>query len=108
MVGKLFRRGKEGQPSVRQEIMALPLRSKIKLPWRLLLDPAVPLGAKALIPLAVVYLALPADLIPDVIPVLGQLDDVLVISLGLALFLRLCPEETLRRQVALLRAERGR
>jgi uncharacterized membrane protein YkvA (DUF1232 family) len=89
-------------------MMALPLRAKIRLPWRLLRDPAVPLPAKSLIPLALVYLAMPADLIPDVIPVLGQLDDVLVISLGLALFLRLCPEDALRIQVERLREESRR
>lgn len=88
--------------------MALPLRAQIKLPWLLLQDPSVPLAAKALIPLAIAYLALPSDLLPDVVPVVGQIDDVLVISLVLALFLRLCPEETLRRQVQRLRAESGR
>ena len=46
---------------------------------RLLADPRVPRRAKAALWLVVPYLALPFDLIPDFIPVLGQLDDALVV-----------------------------
>jgi len=93
-------------PSLRQELMALPLRAKLRLPLRLLRDPGVPLPAKLLIPLSLVYLAAPLDLAPDSIPVLGQLDDVFVLGLGLTLFLRLCPDTVVRHHIAELRAER--
>jgi uncharacterized membrane protein YkvA (DUF1232 family) len=43
--------------------------------------------------LALLYLMSPIDLLPDVLPVLGQVDDVGLIALALALFLKLCPEE---------------
>jgi uncharacterized membrane protein YkvA (DUF1232 family) len=46
---------------------------------RLLRDPRVPRRAKAALAFAVPYLASPIDLIPDFIPVLGQLDDALVV-----------------------------
>jgi uncharacterized membrane protein YkvA (DUF1232 family) len=46
---------------------------------RLLRDPRVPRRAKAALVFAVPYLASPIDLIPDFIPVLGQLDDALVV-----------------------------
>lgn len=51
---------------------------------RLLADPRVPRRAKVAIWLAVPYLASPIDLIPDFIPVLGQLDDALLVAAVLA------------------------
>ena len=46
---------------------------------RLLRDPRVPRRAKAALALVIPYLASPIDLIPDFIPVLGQLDDALLV-----------------------------
>ena len=46
---------------------------------RLLKDPRVPRSAKLTLALVVPYLASPIDLIPDFIPVLGQLDDALLV-----------------------------
>ena len=48
---------------------------------RLVQDPQVPRGAKLLIALGLGYLALPFDLVPDFIPVVGVLDDALVVAL---------------------------
>ena len=50
---------------------------------RLLRDPRVPRRAKVPIVLLVPYLASPIDLIPDFIPVLGQLDDAVLVALTL-------------------------
>ena len=50
---------------------------------RALADPRVPRRHKLLLGLAVLYLAMPFDLIPDFIPVLGQLDDAVVLALAL-------------------------
>jgi uncharacterized membrane protein YkvA (DUF1232 family) len=50
---------------------------------RLLGDPAVPRGRKVLLALLVAYLAMPIDLIPDFIPVAGQLDDAILVGLAL-------------------------
>lgn len=43
--------------------------------WRFLRDPAAPKLPKAMALLAVLYVVMPADLIPDVMPILGWLDD---------------------------------
>ena len=50
---------------------------------RLLGDPAVPRRRKVLLALMVAYLAMPIDLIPDFIPVAGQLDDAILVGLVL-------------------------
>ena len=47
---------------------------------RLLKDPRVPRRAKAMLALVIPYLVMPFDLIPDFIPVLGQLDDALLVA----------------------------
>jgi uncharacterized membrane protein YkvA (DUF1232 family) len=50
---------------------------------RLLGDPRVPVESKVLLALLVVYLVSPIDLIPDFIPVAGQLDDAILLALAL-------------------------
>jgi len=55
---------------------------------RLLGDPRVPRRKKALLVALAGYLALPFDLVPDFIPVVGQLDDVVIVALVLRSFLR--------------------
>jgi membrane protein DedA with SNARE-associated domain/uncharacterized membrane protein YkvA (DUF1232 family) len=58
-------------------------------------DPRVPWPAKALALLIAAYALSPIDLIPDFIPVLGHLDDVILVPLGVWLFLRLIPGDLL-------------
>jgi uncharacterized membrane protein YkvA (DUF1232 family) len=58
-------------------------------------DPRIPLIAKLLAGFVVAYALSPLDLIPDFIPVLGYVDDLIVVPLGIALCLRLVPEPVL-------------
>lgn len=53
--------------------------------------PQTPWLAKALLWLALVYLLLPFDLIPDFIPILGQLDELVILPLLVYLALKLTP-----------------
>ena len=55
---------------------------------RLMRDPRVPRRRKAIVLATVGYLALPFDLVPDFIPVAGQLDDAIVVALALRAVLR--------------------
>jgi len=79
--------------------MALPLRSKLSLVWRMFRDPDVPVVAKTVLPVIVAYLAFPFDIIPDFIPVLGQIDDLLVIAAGLGVFLWLTPRPVIEEHL---------
>jgi uncharacterized membrane protein YkvA (DUF1232 family) len=90
---------------VARRIWRLPFRGKLRLARALLAEPRVPLAAKLLIPLLAVYLALPLDLIPDFIPVLGQLDDLLVAGVVLWLLRRLTAPEVIEEHVDLLARE---
>ena len=58
-------------------------------------DDRVPWYAKGLILLVVVHTLSPIDLIPDFIPVLGYLDDLMIAPLGIALALRMIPDEVM-------------
>jgi len=65
--------------------------------YRLVLKhPKTPLIAKVFLGLAVGYLLLPFDLIPDFIPVLGQLDDVVIIPLLVYVALLFIPKEIIQ------------
>lgn len=75
--------------------MKLPVRAKLRLAWRLFRDPKTPGVVKGVMPVVLVYLASPIDLIPDFIPVLGQLDDLLVLAGGLGLVLWLTPVQVI-------------
>jgi uncharacterized membrane protein YkvA (DUF1232 family) len=58
-------------------------------------DPRVPLYARVFAAVVVGYAFSPTDLIPDPIPVLGYLDDLVLIPLGIALSVRMIPEPVL-------------
>ena len=75
---------------VRPSLMGA-LFAELRLAWRLMREPRVSLVAKALPALAVLYVLSPLDFIPDVLPVVGQLDDLGILILSLKLFLRVCP-----------------
>lgn len=62
---------------------ALMMPNLVKLVARLLKDPRVPRRAKITLGLAAAYVASPIDLIPEVIPVIGWADDVLIVMFAL-------------------------
>ena len=63
-------------------------------------DPGTPWLARLLALAVAAYALSPIDLIPDFIPILGYLDDLIIVPLGLMLVLRLIPEDILLRSQA--------
>ncbi|HEY2919207.1 MAG TPA: DUF1232 domain-containing protein [Candidatus Binatia bacterium] len=78
----------------------------LKLFSRLIKDARVPLTSKLLLVGVLAYVVLPADLVPDFLIGVGQLDDLAVILGGLRLFLRLCPPQVVREHLRAISAGR--
>ena len=68
--------------------------------WKLFRHPETPWMAKAVAVLVLAYALSPIDLIPDFIPVLGLLDDVILLPLGIALAVKLTPRHLWLARVA--------
>lgn len=66
-----------------------------RLLWELVRDQRVPRGRKALLAVALGYVVLGRDLVPDDLPLIGGLDDVVVVVLAVDLFLDGVPDELL-------------
>ncbi|MFL5943988.1 MAG: YkvA family protein [Gaiellaceae bacterium] len=76
--------------------LATVIPDSIVLVTRLARDPRVPRRRKVLLFALVAYLTLPFDLVPDFIPVAGQLDDAVVVALVLRSFIRSTGSELIR------------
>jgi uncharacterized membrane protein YkvA (DUF1232 family) len=95
----LLTRARDWARSIKRDVHALYLASR---------DPRVPWYAKALAIATAGYALSPIDLIPDFIPVLGYLDDVVIVPLAILLVVRLIPPEVMaeHRAIAAAAAER--
>ena len=72
--------------SMKRDVVAIYLAAR---------DPRVPWYAKAVALTVAAYALSPIDLIPDFIPVLGYLDDLIIVPIGIAFVRRLIPRELL-------------
>lgn len=72
---------------------AAALKRDVLALWLAARDPRVPWFAKAVAAGVAAYALSPIDLIPDVIPVLGYLDDLVIVPLGIMLAIRLIPRD---------------
>lgn len=80
---------------------------RLRLWWRLIIDPRVPETLKLLLPaIAIVYLLWPADLLTDIIPLVGQIDDVGLLLLAMSLFESLAPRQVVEEHLSQLRRPR--
>lgn len=79
-------RAKQWARSLKRDTLALYLAAR---------DPRTPFYAKLFAAAVVAYALSPIDLIPDFIPVIGYLDDVLLVPLGLWIAMRLIPPEVI-------------
>jgi uncharacterized membrane protein YkvA (DUF1232 family) len=88
------------------------LKAQLLTLWFSRSHPDTPLMAKLMAALVVAYAFSPIDLIPDFIPVLGYLDDLIIVPLGIYVTLRLIPEHVIadsrRKADAWLAQNRGK
>jgi uncharacterized membrane protein YkvA (DUF1232 family) len=73
--------------------LAHRIRTEAHAVWLAVRDPRTPLYAKLFGLLVAAYALSPIDLIPDFVPVLGLLDDVILIPIGIWLFEKMIPRE---------------
>jgi uncharacterized membrane protein YkvA (DUF1232 family) len=85
-VGQLIEKWKQAARRLKVEVYAIYLAYK---------DPRVPLKARIFAACVVGYAFSPIDLVPDFIPVLGYLDDLVLIPLGVKLALKMIPCEVM-------------
>ena len=82
----MFVRLQEWANTIKRDVIAVALAAR---------DPRVPWYAKSLAAAVAAYALSPIDLIPDFIPVLGHVDDVILVPLGILLAVRLIPPEVM-------------
>lgn len=82
----IFQQGRQWARRVKRDALALYFAGR---------DPRTPWYAKVFAGALVAYAFSPIDLIPDFIPVLGYLDDVIILPLGILLALRMVPSEVM-------------
>lgn len=85
-------------------VLSLKTRQKLRFFRYMATDGRVPRVVKAIPFLLALYLAMPIDLIPDFIPVLGYVDDVGVIIVALLLMVRFTPAETIAADLERVRS----
>lgn len=73
------------------------LWQQAKLVFQLTMDPKVPIYLKLLPVAAVAYLLFPVDLLPDVIPGIGQIDDITILLIGAKIFIDLAPQDVVAK-----------
>lgn len=91
----LLWRAKPDDVTLREALRLVP--DLLRLLKRLVADPQLPRGIRVRLVLLIGYLAMPIDLVPDFIPVLGYADDVVVVAIVLRSVVRAAGPEALER-----------
>jgi uncharacterized membrane protein YkvA (DUF1232 family) len=82
-----------------RRIAKLEFGDKLSLAGLLFTDPRIPLVTRIVAVALVVYLASPIDLIPDFIPIIGLIDDLLIVMIGAGFILRTIPRSLIEEHV---------
>jgi uncharacterized membrane protein YkvA (DUF1232 family) len=83
-----------GRAHAIQNLLQLP--ALVRLYWRLLWDRRVSPWPKAVLAVAAAYVILPFDLIPDTLPLVGEIDDLVILVVAARWFLDWCPAAVVR------------
>src|SRR5512141_296899 len=113
-IGAKRRRGSRGRAGMSRALKLLaflPVASRIptyaRLVTALALDDRMPAGRKALLAGAAGYLVIGRDIVPDPVPILGGIDDLVVVVLAVDLFLEGAPDDLLEEKLDELGIDRA-
>jgi uncharacterized membrane protein YkvA (DUF1232 family) len=98
-LGSWIDQAKRWARDIKRDVVAL---------WIAARDPRTPLAAKVVAAAVAAYALSPVDLIPDFVPVLGYLDDLLIVPVGIMLAVRLVPPSLMVEFRAEARIREGR
>ncbi len=102
MTSKQQPRNSDHRPGTLEELF-----ENVRVAWYLFMDGRINPMLRFGIPLlVVVYVVSPIDLVPDLIPGLGQVDDIAAIWLGLRYFLSSCPSDIVDEHRAVVRGQK--
>jgi uncharacterized membrane protein YkvA (DUF1232 family) len=108
--GKKRRKGGGRMKAAASLLVLMPLAAKAptygRLVWELLLDGRTPMWRKGILGAGAAYLVSPVDLVPDWLPLVGQVDDLVVALLALEVFLDGVPDELLDEKLELIGVSR--
>jgi uncharacterized membrane protein YkvA (DUF1232 family) len=90
-------------PAVVRDIERLGWASKGRLVWALSRDQRVPVWVRGIVVLPALYMISPIDILPDVLPVLGRIDDAAIFGLAMDVLARYAPKEVVEEHVDRLR-----
>ena len=71
----------------------------VRLYWRLLQDRRVSIWPKAFLVFSLLYVLVPFDILPDIVPFIGQVDDLILLIAACRLFMYLCPRDVVQEHV---------
>lgn len=98
---------RSGERTLAKRIGGLRFRQKLALGRAIFTDPRVPRWSRALAVALTLYLAMPLDIVPDFIPVIGLLDDLLIVLVAGGLLIRSIPNHVLEEHLKRLEDQAG-
>ncbi len=73
----------------------------LRLIWKLICDPRVNIILRALVPLAIVYVIFPTDMVKDSLPIIGRFDDIIVLGLSALTLVKLAPRDVVNHHLGI-------
>lgn len=95
-------------PTTQKLNVFVSLINRLRLVVRLLADGRVPTYLKIVPFLSLIYIVLPIDLVPDLVPILGQVDDLGIFVLSIEAFIMLSPQDVVREHLDAIESKGSR
>ena len=92
-------------PAAQKLNIFVSLINRLRLVVRLLGDARVPIYLKIIPFLSLIYIVMPIDFMPDMVPILGQVDDLGIFVLSIEAFIMLSPQDVVREHLAAIESK---